>query len=139
MRRQKWAHEESGKYITEVYTAWLKKQSNSVERKKANSSTRFEKFCRRAGISICINDMKIPLSKEDFVEKAEKEVFDVEQQYSDGLITDGEKYNKIVDIWSKATDKITQQMMEEMSVEYAPDSAGTVQDLKSFNSVYIMA
>jgi DNA-directed RNA polymerase subunit beta' len=70
-----------------------------------------------AGISICINDMKIPVAKEDFVEESEREAAEVDQQYSDGLITDGEKYNKIVDIWSKATDKITKEMMDEMAVE----------------------
>ncbi|MCI5132038.1 MAG: DNA-directed RNA polymerase subunit beta', partial [Candidatus Electrothrix sp. EH2] len=93
----------------------------------------------RAGISICINDMKIPVNKEDFVEESERKAAEVDEQYSDGLITDGEKYNKIVDIWSKATDKITQEMMEEMSVDYVPDGNGQIQDLKSFNSVYIMA
>jgi DNA-directed RNA polymerase subunit beta' len=92
-----------------------------------------------AGISICINDMKIPVAKEEFVEESEREAVEVDQQYSDGLITDGEKYNKIVDIWSKATDKITKEMMDEMAVEYAPDSQGVVQELKSFNSVFIMA
>ncbi len=92
-----------------------------------------------AGISICINDMKIPVKKEEFVEASEREAAEVDQQYSDGLITDGEKYNKIVDIWSKATDKITNEMMEEMKFEYAPDSNGVVQERKSFNSVFIMA
>ncbi|CAK8725679.1 DNA-directed RNA polymerase subunit beta' [Candidatus Electrothrix laxa] len=93
----------------------------------------------QAGISICINDMKIPVNKEEFVEESERKAAEVDEQYSDGLITDGEKYNKIVDIWSKATDKITQEMMEEMSVDYVPDGKGNVQELKSFNSVYIMA
>ncbi|MCW5208625.1 DNA-directed RNA polymerase subunit beta', partial [Desulfobulbus sp. US1] len=93
----------------------------------------------QAGISICINDMKIPVNKEEFVEESERKAAEVDEQYSDGLITDGEKYNKIVDIWSKATDKITQEMMEEMSVDYVPDGQGNVLDLKSFNSVYIMA
>ena len=93
----------------------------------------------RAGISICINDMKIPVNKEEFVEESERKAAEVEEQYSDGLITGGEKYNKIIDIWSKATDKITQKMMEEMSVDYIPDSQGHVQEVKSFNSVYIMA
>ncbi|MGB5684774.1 MAG: DNA-directed RNA polymerase subunit beta' [Candidatus Electrothrix sp.] len=93
----------------------------------------------QAGISICINDMKIPVNKEEFVEESERKAAEVDEQYSDGLITDGEKYNKIVDIWSKATDKITQEMMEEMSVDYVPDGKGQVQELKSFNSVYIMA
>ncbi|MBM9614645.1 DNA-directed RNA polymerase subunit beta' [Desulfobulbus rhabdoformis] len=96
-------------------------------------------YATRAGISICINDMKIPVRKEEFVEEAEKEAADVDQQYSDGLITDGEKYNKIIDIWSKATDKITKEMMDEMAVEFMSDTTGTVQEIKSFNSVYIMA
>ncbi len=96
-------------------------------------------YATRAGISICINDMKIPVRKEEFVEDAEKEAADVEQQYSDGLITDGEKYNKIIDIWSKATDKITKEMMDEMAVEYVSDPSGKITDIKSFNSVYIMA
>jgi DNA-directed RNA polymerase subunit beta' len=93
----------------------------------------------RAGISICINDMKIPVNKEEFVEESERKAAEVDEQYSDGLITGGEKYNKIIDIWSKATDKITQKMMEEMSVDYIPDSQGKIQEVKSFNSVYIMA
>lgn len=96
-------------------------------------------YATRAGISICINDMKIPVRKEEFVEDAEREAADVDQQYSDGLITDGEKYNKIIDIWSKATDKITKEMMDEMAVQFVPDASGKVQEIKSFNSVYIMA
>ena len=92
-----------------------------------------------AGISICINDMKIPVRKEEFVEDAEKEAAEVDQQYSDGLITDGEKYNKIIDIWSKATDKITKEMMDEMAVEYTPSMDGQIEEIKSFNAVYIMA
>jgi len=96
-------------------------------------------YATRAGISICINDMKIPVRKEEFVEESEKEAADVDKQYSDGLITDGEKYNKIVDIWSKATDRITKEMMDEMSVDYVRDKDNTVREIKSFNSVYIMA
>ena len=96
-------------------------------------------YATRAGISICINDMKIPVRKEEFVEDSEREAADVDQQYSDGLITDGEKYNKIIDIWSKATDKITKEMMDEMAVEYLPGATGKAREIKSFNSVYIMA
>ena len=96
-------------------------------------------YATRAGISICINDMKIPVRKEEFVEDSEREAADVDQQYSDGLITDGEKYNKIIDIWSKATDKITKEMMDEMAVDYLPDASGKAREIKSFNSVYIMA
>ncbi len=96
-------------------------------------------YATLAGISICINDMKIPVRKEEFVEESEKEAADVDVQYSDGLITDGEKYNKIVDIWSKATDKITKEMMDEMAVDYVRDQDNNIHEIKSFNSVYIMA
>ncbi|NOQ47064.1 MAG: DNA-directed RNA polymerase subunit beta', partial [Desulfobulbaceae bacterium] len=96
-------------------------------------------YATKAGISICINDMMIPVKKEEFVEASERESADVEQQYSDGLITSGEKYNKIVDIWSKATDKITREMMDEMAVEYIKDASQQAQEIKSFNAVYIMA
>ena len=96
-------------------------------------------YATRAGISICINDMKIPLSKEDFVENAEKEVFDVEQQYSDGLITSGEKYNKIVDIWSKVTEDVANEMMDEIKVEYVRDRDNNLIESPSFNSIFIMA
>ncbi len=96
-------------------------------------------YATLAGISICINDMKIPVRKEEFVEQSEKEAIDVEKQYLDGLITDGEKYNKIVDIWSKATDRITKEMMEEMSVDYFRGKDNKIHDIKSFNSVFIMA
>ena len=96
-------------------------------------------YATRAGISICINDMKIPLSKEDLVEKAEEEVLDVEHQYSDGLITSGEKYNKVVDIWSKVTEDVANDMMEEIKVEYVRDRDNKLVESPSFNSIFIMA
>ena len=96
-------------------------------------------FATIAGISICINDMKIPVRKEELVEDSEKEAADVDNQYSDGLITSGEKYNKIVDIWSKATDKITKEMMDEMAVDFVRDVDNNMKEIKSFNSVFIMA
>ncbi len=96
-------------------------------------------YATLAGISICINDMKIPVRKEELVEESEREAADVDTQYSDGLITDGEKYNKIVDIWSKATDRITKEMMDEMAVDYVRDKDNKIQEIKSFNSVFIMA
>ena len=96
-------------------------------------------YATRAGISICINDMKIPLNKETFVEKAENDVLDVEQQYTDGLITSGEKYNKVVDIWSKVTDDVANAMMDEIKVDYFRDKDGHVVEAPSFNSIFIMA
>jgi DNA-directed RNA polymerase subunit beta' len=96
-------------------------------------------YATKAGISICINDMKIPLSKEDFIEKAEKDVLDVEQQYTDGLITSGEKYNKVVDIWSKVTEDVANEMMNEIKVDYFRDKENNLVESPSFNSIFIMA
>ncbi len=96
-------------------------------------------YATRAGISICINDMKIPLGKEEFVETAEEDVLDVEQQYTDGLITSGEKYNKVVDIWSKVTEDVATAMMDEIKVDYFHDKEGKVVEAPSFNSIFIMA
>jgi DNA-directed RNA polymerase subunit beta' len=75
-------------------------------------------YATRAGISVCVNDMMIPVKKEEILGKAENEVLDVEKQYTDGLITVGEKYNKVIDVWSKATEEVAKEMMDEMSVEY---------------------
>jgi DNA-directed RNA polymerase subunit beta' len=96
-------------------------------------------YATRAGISICINDMKIPLRKEEMVEKAENDVLDVEQQYSDGLITAGEKYNKVVDIWSKASEDVANEMMDDIKVEYFRNKENEVVEAPSFNSIFIMA
>jgi len=96
-------------------------------------------YATRAGISICINDMKIPLDKENFVEDGEKDVLDVEQQYSDGLITSGEKYNKVVDIWSKVTEDVANAMMDEIKIDYFRDKDNKLIEAPSFNSIFIMA
>jgi len=96
-------------------------------------------YSTRAGISICINDMMIPVRKDDILAKAESNVMDVEQQYTDGLITDGEKYNKVVDIWSRATDDVAKEMMQEMSVQYLRDQKKNLVESPSFNSIFMMA
>ncbi|MCD6389622.1 MAG: DNA-directed RNA polymerase subunit beta', partial [Desulfobulbaceae bacterium] len=96
-------------------------------------------FATSSSISICINDMKIPVSKDEILEKSENEVVDVEKQYSDGLITSGEKYNKVVDIWSRATDDVAQEMMNELSVEYLRDKENKLIEAPSFNPIFIMA
>jgi DNA-directed RNA polymerase subunit beta' len=96
-------------------------------------------YATRAGISICINDMRIPLNKEDLVKDAENEVADVSQQYSDGLITSGEKYNKVVDIWSKVTEDVANEMMDDIKVDYFLDKDGKRVEGPSFNSIYLMA
>ena len=96
-------------------------------------------FSTKAAISICINDMKIPVTKDDRLAKAEDAVLAVEKQYKDGLITDGEKYNKVVDIWSRATDDVANEMMAEMSVQYTRDKDNKLVESPSFNSIFIMA
>jgi DNA-directed RNA polymerase subunit beta' len=96
-------------------------------------------YATRAGISICINDMKIPTSKEDLIEKAENDVMDVGQQYADGLITSGEKYNKVVDIWSKVSEDVANKMMDGIKVDYVRDHENNLVETPSFNSIFIMA
>jgi DNA-directed RNA polymerase subunit beta' len=96
-------------------------------------------FATLAGISICVNDMIIPVNKEDILGKAENQVLDVESQYTDGLITVGEKYNKVIDVWSKATEAVAKEMMDEMSVDYVRGPDKKVVESPSFNPIYIMA
>ncbi len=97
------------------------------------------RFATYAGISIGINNMKIPVNKEEILEKAQKEVSDVYKQYAEGLITVGERYNKVVDIWTRATDEVAKQMMDEISVEYHRDKDGSLIESPSFNPIFIMA
>ncbi len=96
-------------------------------------------YATRAGISICVNDMMIPVNKEDILAKAEGQVLDVESQYTDGLITVGEKYNKVIDVWSKATEAVAKEMMDEMRVEYVRGPDKKVVESPSFNPIFIMA
>ncbi len=96
-------------------------------------------YATRASISISINDMYIPVDKDEIIAKSQSEVMDVEDQYSKGLITSGEKYNKVIDIWSRATDSVTKEMMNELSVQYLRDENNRLIETPSFNSIYIMA
>lgn len=96
-------------------------------------------FATQASISICIGDMQIPVSKEEVLAVSEQNVMDVERQYAEGLITAGEKYNKVVDIWSRATDSVAQEMMTELSVSYFRDRENKLVETPSFNSIFIMA
>jgi DNA-directed RNA polymerase beta' subunit len=92
----------------------------------------------KAGVSICIDDMHIPSSKQAILDKASKDVRDTEAQYNDGLITMGEKYNKVVDIWSKVTDHVSKELIEEISTEVIEAPDGTSVEQASFNSIYMM-
>jgi DNA-directed RNA polymerase subunit beta' len=93
----------------------------------------------RAGISISINDMQIPSDKDRFIEAANGEVREIEEQYQEGLITDGERYNKVIDIWAQATEQVAGQMLDRLGTDVVVDESGEEHHLPSFNSIYMMA
>ncbi|HEY0191243.1 MAG TPA: DNA-directed RNA polymerase subunit beta', partial [Kofleriaceae bacterium] len=97
-------------------------------------------YATRAGISICLDDMVIPPSKDVLLGEAQKEVAEIEEQYTEGLITDGERYNKVVDIWAQVAELIAKDMMKEISTdEFRDANGGNVKKAPSFNSIFIMA
>jgi len=96
-------------------------------------------YSTKAGISICMEDMIIPETKKNLVDKAFGEVREVEEQYTEGLITSGEKYNKVVDIWAATTESVASEMMRGMSTEIAVGADGSKREQMSFNSIFIMA
>jgi DNA-directed RNA polymerase subunit beta' len=97
------------------------------------------RLATRAGISICIEDMLVPTEKPEIIERAKKEVKEIAQQYTSGLVTAGERYNKVVDIWGKAGDEVSKVMMGQLSKETVIDRHGNQVPQESFNSIYMMA
>lgn len=97
------------------------------------------RLATRAGISIAIDDMLVPAEKPGIIARAEAEVKEIAQQYSSGLVTSGERYNKVVDIWGKAGDDISKVMMDNLRKQKTIDRAGNEVDQESFNSIYMMA
>ncbi|HWH83930.1 MAG TPA: DNA-directed RNA polymerase subunit beta', partial [Burkholderiaceae bacterium] len=97
------------------------------------------RLATRAGISIAIDDMLVPKEKPGLIERAEKEVKEIEQQYVSGLVTAGERYNKVVDIWGKTGDEVGKVMMSQLSKQKTTDRHGKQVDQESFNSIYMMA
>jgi len=97
------------------------------------------KYATLSGISISMKDMVIPSAKERIIQEAEKEVKRIEEQYIDGLITDGEKYNKVVDIWAKSTESVAAEMMKEMEMEEVEGPGGQKKVVSGFNPVYMMS
>src|SRR6266853_1464949 len=93
----------------------------------------------RAGISICVDDMLVPVQKHDLIATAEGEVKEIETQYTSGLVTVGERYNKVVDIWGRAGDQVGKAMMDQLSSEEVTDRKGQKVRQESFNSIYMMA
>ncbi|HET9662961.1 MAG TPA: DNA-directed RNA polymerase subunit beta', partial [Burkholderiales bacterium] len=106
----------------------------------------------RAGLSIAVDDMLVPAQKNELIAEAEKEVQEIEKQYTSGLVTQGERYNKVVDIWGRAGDLVAKAMMEQLGVEpvedwdpktgervQRKDKSGKTVMQESFNSIYMMA
>jgi len=96
-------------------------------------------YATRSGSSIGVNDFEIPDAKAQIVGEAEEQVKEIEQQYASGLVTHGEKYNKVVDIWARANDMVAKKMMERIGKETVTDKDGNQVEQPSFNSVFMMA
>jgi DNA-directed RNA polymerase subunit beta' len=97
------------------------------------------RLATRAGISIAIDDMLVPPQKTSILDAAEAEVKEIEQQYTSGLVTQGERYNKVVDIWGRAGDLVGKAMMEQLASEQVQDRHGKTVAQESFNAIYMMA
>jgi len=96
-------------------------------------------FATRAGVSIGIDDMLIPEEKKSILAEAEAEVLEIQEQYQSGLVTAGERYNKVVDIWSRTNERIAKAMMETIGTDKVVNAKGEEVAQKSMNSLYIMA
>ncbi len=92
-----------------------------------------------SGSSIGVNDFEIPAEKVDIIAEADAEVKEIERQFADGLVTQGEKYNKVIDIWSRANELLAKKMMDNLKVDIITDAEGNQVEQESFNSVYMMA
>jgi DNA-directed RNA polymerase subunit beta' len=98
------------------------------------------KFSTLAGISICLDDMVIPKDKQSHIDKGVTEVTEIQKQYTEGLITDGERYNKVIDIWAKCTEDIAEKMLGNLSVDELEDpETGKKVKVPSFNAIHMMA
>src|SRR5437667_313768 len=93
----------------------------------------------QAGISIGIKDMVIPAGKQGLLDEANGAVREIEDQYNKGLITDGERYNKVVDIWAEVTDRIADEMLRELGTQEVQDVDGKIRRVPSFNPIFMMA
>ena len=96
-------------------------------------------YATRAGVSIGVEDMVVPMEKKSILGAAEKAVKEIEEQYASGLVTQGERYNKVVDIWSYTNEQVAKAMMEKLGTEVVEDTDGNRVEQQSFNSIYMMA
>jgi DNA-directed RNA polymerase subunit beta' len=97
------------------------------------------KYATISGLSFAIGNMIIPENKKRIVLQADKDVLKIQRQYMDGLITDGERYNKVVDIWAQSTEKIASEMLKGISTEEVASADGKKRKIESFNPIYMMA
>ena len=96
-------------------------------------------YATRAGVSIGVDDMVVPQQKNRILASAEREVKEIQEQYASGLVTNGERYNKVVDIWSRTNDQVAKAMMDKLGTEEVVSAKGQNVHQKSFNSIYMMA
>ncbi|MDJ0853040.1 MAG: DNA-directed RNA polymerase subunit beta' [Myxococcota bacterium] len=96
-------------------------------------------YATKAGISICVDDMQIPPDKERFIQESAEQVGEIETQYQEGLITDGERYNKVIDIWANCTERVSGQMLDRLGTDVYQDDKGEEHQIPSFNPIYMMA
>ncbi|MBS3797168.1 DNA-directed RNA polymerase subunit beta' [Pseudoalteromonas sp. BDTF-M6] len=96
-------------------------------------------YAMKSGVSIGINDMEIPPVKAEIIEAAEEEVAEINQQFQSGLVTAGEKYNKVIDIWSRVNENLSREMMANLSKDTVINAEGVEEEQDSFNSVFMMA
>jgi DNA-directed RNA polymerase subunit beta' len=96
-------------------------------------------YATKSGVSIGVNDLVIPKEKVNIIAQAEEEVGKIQAQYASGLVTQGERYNKVVDIWSRTNDQVAKAMMVELSSDTVKDAQGHKVQQESFNSIYMMA
>ena len=97
------------------------------------------KYATISGVSIAIHNMIIPENKRKITEKADKDVLGIQKQYMEGLITYGERYNKVIDIWAQATEKIAEEMLGGITTEERVSAAGKKTRVESFNPIHMMA
>jgi DNA-directed RNA polymerase subunit beta' len=96
-------------------------------------------YATLAGLSISIDDMLIPSNKKGLLDNAQKEIENVQEQYTEGLITEGERYNKVIDIWAQVTEDIASVMLKELGSEEVNNPQGVKESIESFNPIYMMA
>jgi DNA-directed RNA polymerase subunit beta' len=97
------------------------------------------KYATRAGVSFCADDMVVPAEKAAIISRADDDVSEIEDQYASGLVTQGERYNKVVDIWARTNEQVAKAMMDGISHEEVENAEGETVTQESFNSIFMMA